>query len=297
MAKIRTVKPELFRHVGLYNLEVESGLPIRIAFAGLFTACDREGRFKWCALTLKLDCLPHDILDFSRVLDALMSRDFIRKYQFDGKIYGCIPSFTDHQVINNKEKDSVFPNIADSELITYDRFEEVGLQPSKTVEESTRTPRVNNASTDLLGSPSGEGKGREGKGREVSIVEQTNSPTRKSKKEMIEQDCVVAIEYLNEKAGKNFKFVETHKELLRARFKEGYTIDDVKDVIDSKTDEWINNAEKNHFLRPATLFNREKFSNYHGLVGTKAKTNDDELDDFVKAMQGQDNQAFEGELL
>ncbi len=47
MAKIRTIKPELFRHDGLFEAEIQSGLPLRLAFMGLFTCCDRAGRFRW----------------------------------------------------------------------------------------------------------------------------------------------------------------------------------------------------------------------------------------------------------
>jgi hypothetical protein len=54
MARIRTVKPDLFRHEGLFDAERASGLPLRIAFAGLWTAADREGRFAWSPRTLKL---------------------------------------------------------------------------------------------------------------------------------------------------------------------------------------------------------------------------------------------------
>jgi hypothetical protein len=46
MGRIRTVKPELFQHGDLFDAEVESGFPLRLAFIGLFTCCDREGRFK-----------------------------------------------------------------------------------------------------------------------------------------------------------------------------------------------------------------------------------------------------------
>ncbi len=110
MGRIRTVKPELFRHEGLYELEHETGLPIRIAFAGLFTCCDREGRFEWKPRTLKLDVLPWDECDFSRVLDALMTRGFIKKYTSEGREFGFIPSWHKHQIVNNREKDSELPN-------------------------------------------------------------------------------------------------------------------------------------------------------------------------------------------
>jgi hypothetical protein len=68
MARIRTIKPEFFRHADLYEAEKETGLPLRLAFAGLWTAADREGRFKWRPRELKLDCLPHDEVDFHACL-------------------------------------------------------------------------------------------------------------------------------------------------------------------------------------------------------------------------------------
>jgi hypothetical protein len=110
MARIRTIKPEFFRHYDLFQLEKETELPIRIAFIGLWTVADREGRFKWRPEALKVECLPYDILDFSRVLDALMTRGFICSYASNGEQFGYIPSFLKHQVINNRERPSFLPN-------------------------------------------------------------------------------------------------------------------------------------------------------------------------------------------
>lgn len=113
MSRIRTVKPELFRHSGLYDAEIETNLPLRLAFAGLWTACDREGRFKWKPRELKLDVLPHDQIDFSRVLDALLTRGYLVKYVCGTDIYGCVPSWTKHQFINNRESGSKIPSPED----------------------------------------------------------------------------------------------------------------------------------------------------------------------------------------
>ena len=146
MARIRSIKPEFFRHEGLYEAEKAEGLPLRVAFAGLWTAADREGRFRWAPRALKLDCLPYDDVDFSRVLDALATRGFILKYRVDGTDYGHIPSFTQHQVINNRESQSVLP------------------QPTEDNTISTREARVEHASPTPLVQVQGEGKGREGKG-------------------------------------------------------------------------------------------------------------------------------------
>lgn len=151
MARIRTVKPELFKHEDLFDLEQKSGLPIRIAFVGLFTCCDRDGRFKWRPRALKLDIIPYDECDFSRVLDALVTRGFVVRYTSDGDEFGYIPTFLKHQVINNKESKSILP-VPDESLYL-----------SMT---STRESRVSHAMVTPLFKDQGEGKGKEGKGRE-----------------------------------------------------------------------------------------------------------------------------------
>lgn len=110
--RIRTIKPEFFKHEELFDLEQETGLPLRLAFAGIWCASDREGRFKWRPRALKADILPYDNVDFSRVLDALATRGFIVKYASptrESEQIGCIPSFHRHQIVNNRELASELP--------------------------------------------------------------------------------------------------------------------------------------------------------------------------------------------
>ena len=117
MARIRTVKPELAAHEGLFDLERDTGLPIRFAWVMLFTVADREGRFQWRPRTLKAQILPHDNIDFSRVLDAWVSRAFVVKYRVKDAWYGCIPTFLKHQVINNRESGSTLPPISEADEV------------------------------------------------------------------------------------------------------------------------------------------------------------------------------------
>lgn len=146
MARIRTVKPGFFRHEGLYESEKETGLPLRLAFAGLWTSADREGRFIWSPRNLKLDALPYDDdVDFARVLDALWARGSIEKYIVDGKEYGFIPSWKEHQVINNREQASTLPEPNETNVLT-------------------RNARESHASVTPLKLVQVEGKGKEGKG-------------------------------------------------------------------------------------------------------------------------------------
>ena len=111
--RIRTIKPEFYLHETLFELERETGLPIRLAFTGLWCVADREGRFKWEPRKIGIQILPYDQIDFSRVLDALWTRGFVRKYASGQSEFGVIPSFLRHQVINNRERASDLPEPLD----------------------------------------------------------------------------------------------------------------------------------------------------------------------------------------
>lgn len=117
MGRIRTVKPELFRHLALFEAEEKYQLPLRIAFVGLFTCCDRQGRFIWQPKRLKVDILPYDEIDISDVLNALLDNGFIKAYEVKGVIYGCIPTWVAHQYVNTKEANSQLPDITQGKIL------------------------------------------------------------------------------------------------------------------------------------------------------------------------------------
>ena len=159
MARIRTIKPEMGSHEGLYDLELETGLPIRFAWAMLPTACDREGRFKWLPRTLKAQLLPHDPIEFSRVLDAWLTRGFIVKYRVGNEWFGWLPTFRKHQVINPRESQSAIPAFEDGEQVEDYRNQKLADA------SSTREISDSHASSTLDDLARGEGKGKEGKGK------------------------------------------------------------------------------------------------------------------------------------
>ncbi|MCB1704617.1 MAG: hypothetical protein KDI17_07135 [Halioglobus sp.] len=148
MGRIRTIKPEFFLHEGLFDLEQESQLPVRLAFAGLWCQCDREGRFKWQPRKLKVTILPYDEIDFARVLDALTTRGFVQKYTVDSVEYGHIPSFSDHQVVNNRERASVYPDPSNDKGLTREQRDEhaSSTRASINLQEGKGREQVNPAS-------------------------------------------------------------------------------------------------------------------------------------------------------
>ncbi len=173
MARIRTIKPAFFRHGALFDAEQETGLPLRLAFAGLWTACDREGRFAWRPRELKLDVLPHDAVDFGDVLDALWAHGFIERYQVGAAAFGFVPSWHQHQAINNKESASTLPEPSEGAIML-----RKSLADSRDDDASTtRELRDGDAMHTPLSPTRGEGKGREGKGiYACGVVGQADRP-------------------------------------------------------------------------------------------------------------------------
>lgn len=109
MARKRLISPEFFTHADLFDAEVACGLPLRLAFAGLWTQCDRRGLFRWRPRELKVAILPYDALDFAAVLDALASAGFIERYVVDYQAFGRIPKFSRWQTFHPHERPSDVP--------------------------------------------------------------------------------------------------------------------------------------------------------------------------------------------
>ena len=70
------------------------------------------------------------------------------------------------------------------------------------------------------------------------------------------------VEYLNSAIGSHYKTnVDKTRSFIRARLREGFTVDDFKAVIDKKARAWLGNKDMQKYLRPETLFGT-KFESY-----------------------------------
>lgn len=77
------------------------------------------------------------------------------------------------------------------------------------------------------------------------------------------------------KTGYNYRSdISKTRKLIQSRWKEGFKLDDFKNVIDKKTTEWFNTDMKK-YLRPETLFGT-KFEGYlnQDLVNNNITTKD-----------------------
>ena len=82
------------------------------------------------------------------------------------------------------------------------------------------------------------------------------------------EDIKEIIDYLNTKLNTNYKSnTKQTQSMINARFKEGFTVEDFKMVIDKKYKEWLN-TEFEQYLTPQTLFGT-KFEKYLNQKTTK----------------------------
>lgn len=105
MGRIRSIKPEFFLHEDLAELS-----PLhRLAFIGLWTQADREGRLEDRPKRLAAALFPYEQCDMEAILGDLHNRGFIFRYKVGPRSVLAIPSFGQHQRPHSKEAESLIP--------------------------------------------------------------------------------------------------------------------------------------------------------------------------------------------
>ena len=93
---------------------------------------------------------------------------------------------------------------------------------------------------------------------QVSTIKNANNAKNEKNKDIYSP----VVNYLNEKAGTNFKASsKATQRLIDARLNEKFSEDDFKKVIDNKVNEWSSKPDMIQYLRPTTLFGT-KFEGY-----------------------------------
>jgi hypothetical protein len=120
MARIRSIKPDFFKHEDMSELPAMA----RLLFIGLWTQADRAGRLEDRPKRIKVEVFPYEEYDVEQGLALLEARGFIERYQAFCKLSGeqkleqisseeikliQITNFSKHQQPNVKEKESFFP--------------------------------------------------------------------------------------------------------------------------------------------------------------------------------------------
>lgn len=79
---------------------------------------------------------------------------------------------------------------------------------------------------------------------------------------VITEQATVVLAHLNQISGSRFQKSRTSLENIRARLQEGFSVDDLKLVIDLKHEHWSGNDQQYQYMRPETLFGPKKFDGY-----------------------------------
>lgn len=90
------------------------------------------------------------------------------------------------------------------------------------------------------------------------------------------------ISYLNSATGKNFRASSnSHKKLIRARWNDGYTLEDFKKVIDNMVVNWTG-TDFEKYLQPSTLFRESNFDKYLNMGPTPQKMTQSNVPEWSK---------------
>jgi uncharacterized phage protein (TIGR02220 family) len=112
---------------------------------------------------------------------------------------------------------------------------------------NNQEPVTNNQDLDLSGKPDPD---------PPKIEKTGNSELKTQAREVLQ--------FLNTKTGRNYQPVDANLETLMARFREGFTTTQCRQVIAKKCRDWEHDEKMEPYLRPKTLFNRTNFANYVG---------------------------------
>ena len=246
MARARNIKPAFFKDPDL----ADAGPIAQLLFAGLWCLADREGRVKDQPRVIKAELFPYYDADVNGALTVLARLGNIRRYVTKGIAVVEVLNFKKHQSPHHTERESDLPAF-DPASVCYSKEHE----KDETVTVNSPLRDGGNPPDSLIPDSLIPEK--------TTLSGKPDHPPVNGKR----SEAVEVLDYLNLKAGRSYRPTEPNLKLIAGRLREGATVADCKTVIDRKTDQWRNDDKMREYLRPATLFNATKFSQYQGETG------------------------------
>ena len=211
MARARNIKPSFFDNDELAEIDALG----RLLFIGMWTICDYKGEFIWREKRVKAKLLPYDKCDVKKLAINLDKSGFIRFYSDGEDIYCNVVNFCAHQNPhkNEREKGSDIPEYTESFRQLIDL---TGLTINR--DKSGFKPECSDSdpadSLNLIPD---------------SPILNPENPDQESP-----DPCVEIFEYwkLVMNKSNSTKLTDGRRSKIKARIKEGYSIDDIKTAID-----------------------------------------------------------------
>lgn len=247
MARARNIKPSIMDNEDLAELPALH----RLLFIYLWMLADREGRLEDRPKRIAAKALPYDRdADVEEILTALQRFGFIDRYQVDGKAVIQVVAFAKHQSPHVRESESELP--AKEQGTTK-------VVPEHNLGSDEASPGLPDSL--IADSPIPEENNMSGKPDVDPAEEPKSKPVKATNAQARE-----ILAYLNARTGCDYRDVESNLSLIRARIDEGYSVQEVKAVIDDREAKWRGNDKMWPYMRPETLFGARKFSGYVGQV-------------------------------
>lgn len=124
--------------------------------------------------------------------------------------------------------------------------------------------------------------------QDVNVIVNVNDNVDVNVKKISLEEIKGIIEYLNIKTNSHYKYsTDKTQTLIKARIKDGFTLDDFRIVIDKKCEEWLG-TDFEKFLRPETLFSN-KFEGYlnQKITAKKRTLKDISMSDIDRAIENE----------
>lgn len=224
MARKRMLDPNIWDSADFANLSVLS----KLVFIGMISNADDEGRGRANVNYLKSKIFPYDmqmrIGDIEKSLDEIAACVSILFYVYQSCEYYSLLHWKKWQRVDKPQP---------SMIAAYD-------------ESTCRIIRTKPDKAPLKA--------------EINPLKRKKEPLKKDEGKLSDV-CKNVIEYLNVKAGTNFRaHTKQTVALIEARLNDHFTETDIIAVIDKKTREWTG-TDMQKYLRPETLFGA-KFEGY-----------------------------------
>lgn len=244
--RIRYLKPDFFKDEDLAELPFEA----RLFFAGLWNFADKAGRLEDRPQRLKVEIFPYDKVDIEKCLNLLSKpkngsgKPFIQRYMAKEERYIQIVNWDKHQKPHNTEKDSEIPPAPPLLLLIMEKGMEKGTI-----------------------------KGMESVGQGLPQLSNAQVTVKYPLKEIIDD--------LNLILGTSYKpnSLKT-QEIIQARIKEGFTLDDFKVVHRKMLRAWGADEKMAKYLRPITLYGA-KFESYLNMREVTTKLTETGIKAFI----------------
>ena len=278
MPRIRTLKPDAMQHRKVGKL---SDRAFRL-WIGMITQADDDGRLVADVDQLRLLCYGYHprvtSVQVEEAMHEIARTQLIRLYLVAGTRYAEFPSWRDHQKIH---RDHYTP----SKLPSWGPPAAGGDDGGVRVPATSATPPTPSTEADPeniwakgavfreCGTPSVpiphsngippagvEGKGVEWKGRETTSWSGSGKPDPR----VLRAQAIEVLHFLNAKAHRSYREVDTTLRPIIARLRSGATVANCRGVIARKVREWGPDPKMAKYLRPETLFSATHFESYLG---------------------------------